>query len=144
MDFRICVFGAAHQDRGRVDQSPNALNLRLLLAAQRARPDPGPVAIDPKRTSFEASNDEIGDLAEYVQLPAAHKVEHDRPNKRFNSPAYNRVSRIFPNAAERRSMPYVALTATESSRGAGQSPSRPRRRNARLVAVQSSIASETQ
>jgi hypothetical protein len=54
--------------------------------------------------------------------------------------------RIFPNTAERRSVPYVALTATESSRGAGQSPSRPRRRNARLVAIQShpSIASETQ
>jgi hypothetical protein len=42
---------------------------------------------------------------------------------------------IIGAPAERRCGAHVALSETESSRGAGQSPSRPRRCNARLVAI---------
>ena len=44
---------------------------------------------------------------------------------------------IILKTAERRSLGNVGLTETESSRAAGQSPSRPERRNARPVVTSS-------
>jgi hypothetical protein len=87
-----------------------------------------------KEVDFKIEEAADGDLAEYIR--SAHKAEHDGRNKRSNLPAESVLQvQIFPSTAERWFIPHVFLKETESSRGAGQSPSRPRRRSARLVAV---------
>ncbi|WP_309248053.1 DUF3606 domain-containing protein [Bradyrhizobium japonicum] len=68
------------------------------------------------------------------------RVANDPRRTWTDSPSSTDVE-IILKTSERWSLGNVAFTATESSRGAGQSPSRPERRNARPVAIESTSSS---
>jgi Protein of unknown function (DUF3606) len=75
--------------------------------------------------------------ANFYSCGPSAKLRHDRG---ADSPA-PLAPRYFEKPAERRSLGDVAFTATESPRGAGQSPSRPEWRNTHLVAIRSILSS---